>query len=297
MKKRIIGITIIVIAIVICGITYFKHQENVKQENITKQVNELENIKTDFSNTEERDEKFDILKSTVQKQEKYNKSKEKDNKVLAKYKEIILAMQLEFVDEYNEIIKENTISDIGKSEDIENLNKCKNNLNILLSNINKEKEFIFSEESGAEKYEKRINELVNLYSKQIIKIKVGQKAQKEAIKKQESQNTVSKSSSTTTENKFFTVTVPKSWGSDWNVKVEDNSMNGIESKLYMFDHGHGGAAVYVLDMSDTSRPLAHYSRMIPDDCESVGTTSDGYEVFMTEAADGFFSQGAKITLK
>lgn len=40
-------------------------------------------------------------------------------------------------------------------------------------------------------------------------------------------------------------------------------MNGIESKLYMFDHGHGGAAVYVLDMSDTSRPLAHYSRMIP----------------------------------
>ena len=56
MKKRIIGITIIVIAIVICGITYFKHQENVKQENITNQVNELENIKTDFLNTEERDE-------------------------------------------------------------------------------------------------------------------------------------------------------------------------------------------------------------------------------------------------
>lgn len=74
-------------------------------------------------------------------------------------------------------------------------------------------------------------------------------------------------------------------------------MNGIESKLYMFDHRHGGAAVYVLDMSDTSRPLAHYSRMIPDDCESVGTTSDRYEVFMTEASDGFFSQGAKITLK
>ena len=156
MKKRIIGITIIVIAIVICGITYFKHQENVKQENITKQVNELENIKTNFLNTEERDEKFDILKSTVQKQEKYDKSKEKDSKVLAKYKEIILDMQLEFVDEYNKIIKENTISDIGKSEDIENLNKCKDNLNTLLSNINKEKEFIFSEESGAEKYEKRI---------------------------------------------------------------------------------------------------------------------------------------------
>ena len=33
---------------------------------------------------------------------------------------------------------------------------------------------------------------------------------------------ITKSSSTTTENKFFTVTVPKSWGSDWNVKVEDN---------------------------------------------------------------------------
>ncbi len=81
MKKRIIGITIIVIAIVICGITYFKHQENVKQENITKQVNELENIKTNFSNAEERDEKFDILKSTVQNKKSITSQKRR----IAKY--------------------------------------------------------------------------------------------------------------------------------------------------------------------------------------------------------------------
>ena len=80
MKKRIIGITIIVIAIVICGITYFKHQENVKQENITKQVNELENIKTNFSNAEERDEKFDILKSTVQNKKSITSQKRRTAK-------------------------------------------------------------------------------------------------------------------------------------------------------------------------------------------------------------------------
>ena len=75
-------------------------------------------------------------------------------------------------------------------------------------------------------------------------------------------------------------------------------MNGIESKLYMFEiYTDDDNKNNVLDMSDTSRPLAHQSRMIPDDCESVGTTSDGYEVIMTEASDGFFSQGAKITLK
>lgn len=297
MKKKIIGITVIVIAIIICGVTYFKHQENLKQENITKQVNELENIKTNFSNTEERDEKFDILKSTVQKQENYNKSKDNYSEVLGKYKEIIWSMQLEFVDEYNKILKENTISDIEKSEDIENINKCKDNLNTLLSNINKEKKFTFSDESEAKKYEKLINELTKSYSDQIKKIKDQQKSQEEAIKKQELQNTASKKSSTTTENKFFIVTVPKSWGSNWNVTVQDNSMNGIESKLYMFDHGHGGAAVYVVDMSDTSIPLSHYSRMIPNDCESLGATSNGYEVFVTEAASGFFSQGAKIRLK
>ena len=55
-----------------------------------------------------------------------------------------------------------------------------------------------------------------------------------------------------------------------------------------------------LNMSDTSIPLSHYSRMLPSaGCEEVGLTSFGYnDVFKMEVANGFFYEnGATITLK
>ena len=125
---------------------------------------------------------------------------------------------------------------------------------------------------------------------------------KENDKNEESQETTKVSYS----NEYFEVIVPESWEGEWTVTEEDNTMNGIKSTLYRFSHDpadgeEGGAAdVYVLDMSDTSRPLSHYSRMLPSaGCEEVGLTSFGYnDVFKMEVANGFFFFfGATITLK
>ena len=125
---------------------------------------------------------------------------------------------------------------------------------------------------------------------------------KENDKNEESQETTKVSYS----NEYFEVIVPESWEGEWTVTEEDNTMNGIKSPLYRFSHDpadreEGGAAdVYVLDMSDTSRPLSHYSRMLPSaGCEEVGLTSFGYnDVFKMEVANGFFYEnGATITLK
>lgn len=125
---------------------------------------------------------------------------------------------------------------------------------------------------------------------------------KENDKNEESQETTKVSYS----NEYFEVIVPESWEGEWTVTEEDNTMNGIKSTLYRFSHDpadgeEGGAAdVYVLDMSDTSRPLSHYSRMLPSaGCEEVGLTSFGYnDVFKMEVANGFFyANGATITLK
>lgn len=125
---------------------------------------------------------------------------------------------------------------------------------------------------------------------------------KENDKNEESQETTKVSYS----NEYFEVIVPESWEGEWTVTEEDNTMNGIKSTLYRFSHDpadgeEGGAAdVYVLDMSDTSRPLSHYSRMLPSaGCEEVGLTSFGYnDVFKKEVANGFFYEnGATITLK
>lgn len=124
---------------------------------------------------------------------------------------------------------------------------------------------------------------------------------KENDKNEESQETTKVSYS----NEYFEVIVPESWEGEWTVTEEDNTMNGIKSTLYRFSHDpadgeEGGAAdVYVLDMSDTSRPLSHYSRMLPSaGCEEVGLTSFGYnDVFKMEVANGFFYEnGATITL-
>lgn len=125
---------------------------------------------------------------------------------------------------------------------------------------------------------------------------------KENDKNEESQETTKVSYS----NEYFEVIVPESWEGEWTVTEEDNTMNGIKSTLYRFSHDpadgeEGGAAdVYVLDKSDTSRPLSHYSRMLPSaGCEEVGLTSFGYnDVFKMEVANGFFYEnGATITLK
>ena len=125
---------------------------------------------------------------------------------------------------------------------------------------------------------------------------------KENYKNEESQETTKVSYS----NEYFEVIVPESWEGEWTVTEEDNTMNGIKSTLYRFSHDpadgeEGGAAdVYVLDMSDTSIPLSHYSRMLPSaGCEEVGLTSFGYnDVFKMEVANGFFYEnGATITLK
>ena len=125
---------------------------------------------------------------------------------------------------------------------------------------------------------------------------------KENDKNEESQETTKVSYS----NEYFEVIVPESWEGEWTVTEEDNTMNVIKSTLYRFSHDpadgeEGGAAdVYVLDMSDTSRPLSHYSRMLPSaGCEEVGLTSFGYnDVFKMEVANGFFYEnGATITLK
>lgn len=125
---------------------------------------------------------------------------------------------------------------------------------------------------------------------------------KENDKNEESQETTKVSYS----NEYFEVIVPESWEGEWTVTEEDNTMNGIKSTLYRFSHDptdgeEGGAAdVYVLDMSDTSRPLSHYSRMLPSaGCEEVGLTSFGHnDVFKMEVANGFFYEnGATITLK
>ncbi|MDB8711787.1 hypothetical protein [Mediterraneibacter gnavus] len=317
MKVKVISIIVIIILLLGCGIGYYIYKDKTKQNEIAEQINEISKIEKTFFSSNERNDKLNLLKSILEEKEKYNSSSESYKEVLNKYDESISSMQSYFITEYDKIIEENTLNDLGAVEDIDTLTKLEENLNTLLTTIESEKEYTLSDDSKYQEYAKKISSLTEGYSKRITDIEEKKKAEEEAQKKaaeeaarqteEKAQRIVEEQAKTHYENEYFSVDVPSDWSGMWTVTEEDNSLNGIASTVYTFSYNgdnttqatsSGGAMVYVLDMSDTSRPLSHYSRMIPSECEEIGFTSSGYyDVFKTEAGAGFFDHGATITLK
>ena len=308
MKAKIIGV-IVVIAILLCGgVGYFIYQGNVKQEAINKKIKEISEVEKKYSASEKREEKINTLKSMLADMEEYNESKDKFKEVSEKYESAISSMRKDFVKEYDAAIEGNTLDDIDNLEDIEIINKSRDNLKELSSLIEAEKEYTFSEDNESKKYMQKIDSLVESYSSRIeVLEEAKKKAEEEAQKKAEEEaqrKAEEERAKTHYENEYFSVNVPSDWSGNWSVEEQDNSSGRINCTIYTFsyhpqnDYG-GGAMVYVLDMSDTSIPLPTYATMIPSDCEEIGVTSFGYyDVFKaTEAGAGFFSHGATITLK
>lgn len=315
-KKRILILVVVILIFLGCGIGYYIYQDKSKQADINEKINEISESEKAFSTVKKRNDKFDILKSTFEEMDEYTNSPTKYDKVSDKYVDTVSNMQAVFKEEYDNTIKENTIDNLDSVEDTGVINASTENLNTLSTTIESEKEYTLSSDSEYQKYTEKISALTETYSNQITAIEEKQKAEEEAKKQAEEaakkqaeekarRNAEEEKAKTHYENEYFSVDVPAEWADVWSVSEQDNSLNGITSVVYTFSYDGdnvttypGGAMVYVLDMSDTSRPLSHYSRMIPSTCEEIGVTSFGnYDVFKTEAGAGFFSYGATITLK
>ncbi len=306
MKKKIIIFIIIMLLILSCGIGYYMYRQYLEQKKIDEKVSDITKIEQNFYKNEDRNDKLIILKSMISEQKKdYNS----DEKVRNKYEKTIKSMQTEFLKEYDKIIQENVIENLNELEDKEIINNHTQILNTLWSTIEAEKDYTFSNRSECDTYTKKISTLIEKYSNRMTALEEKEKAEAKAKKQEEEARKKAEQEKAKShyENEYFSVDVPSNWSGKWTVSEEDNSLNGIASTAYYFSYNgdnstletsSGGATVYVLDMSDTSRPLSHYSRMIPPDCEEVGITSSGYhDVFKMEVAAGFFDHGATITLK
>ena len=77
MKTKIISITIIAILLIGSGIGYYIYQDKAKQNEIDNKLNEISKSEKEFSSTENRETKFDILKSTFEQMEEYEASSSK----------------------------------------------------------------------------------------------------------------------------------------------------------------------------------------------------------------------------
>lgn len=310
MKRKAIIILGILILILVGVAGYFLSPYYTKHKMLAK----INTIEKDFKDSADRESRLELLKSTIQELNDYNKSEKIFPEISEQYEVLISSMQKDFIQEYDSIIKENAPHDIGASDDIDTLTNHRENLNTLLTTIESEKEYTLPNDSDYQKYVESLSSLTEAYSNRISAIEEKQKAgsenngnNEEETQKQtaetESMNLEEKTN-THYENEYFSVDVPAEWGGYWTIEEEDNSAGNIQSTIYTFsynpknDYG-GGAMIYVLDMSDTSISLTTYASMLPSECEEIGFTSSGnHDVFKTEAGAGFFFDGgATITLK
>lgn len=185
MKKKIIGIAVLVLAVMVGVIGYFAYQENVKQKNIKTQIGKIESVQKEFKKSSDRKRKFELLKTTLKEQKKYENDKEHYKKISDEYTKVISKMQRTFINEYDNTYKDSVIEDIENNTDSSIITTKKETLSELAKTINTEKEYTFSNVKDAEKYENKINDLINTYSDRLNKIEEDKKAEEEAKQKAE----------------------------------------------------------------------------------------------------------------
>ena len=299
-----LGITVCVMALGIIGV--LAYQENIKQKEIETQITRLTGEQKEFFNQTNRDEKKELLKSIWKEQTEYNKSQKKYAKVSKKYNTILSDMQRDFIFEYDQILKENTIENLDEINDITIIKEKKDKLDNLADMIDSENDYVFANAKDYQGYQSEIRELASAYTNRIGKIEEEQKkAEEEAKKKAEEEEARKKAeeekAKTHYENEYFSIDVPESWN-NWSVTPGENTRhNSSAVGVYNASSGPGGGGtdIYVLEIKypETTR-LGYGDFALPEGGSYVGETSNGQFVFiMTEAGAGFFSSGATITLK
>ena len=138
MKKKgiVIGITVCIIFLGIVGVLLY--QENVKQKNIETQITRLTGKQKEFSTQTNRDEKKKLLEEILNERTDYDKSQKKYEKVSKKYSVIISDMRTDFISEYDQILKENTIENLDEINDITIIKEKKDKLDNLADMIDSE---------------------------------------------------------------------------------------------------------------------------------------------------------------
>lgn len=286
-KKIIISTVVAIIIIVLAIFSYNSYQKKELQNKIDNSITQIEQIEKDFKSKEKREEKLAILSSLLKEHSEYEQTKSMIDEVDDKYHTIINEMQQYFEDQYKKILKENTLEDIDRIINREQLISAKTKLSELLQSIQNEKGIVCTENEENE-YEKKIVNLVKSCDERLVAI------EKEEVKKK----TNDEREKTHYENKYFSVNVPKEWIGYWSVTEEKH---GTEGTIYQFsynplgDNNGGGARIFVVDVTNG---LPQNGQVISEPCELVGYTSNKIGVFKgIEAGAGFFSNGATLSVK
>lgn len=257
-NKTIISVVSVVIAVVICFFGYNFYKKKQAEVVSAEKLTAIHEVIKKFNDENDRNERLNLLKDTLDEQSKYNLNSYKDSKVQDEYKNSITTMRTYFQNDYDNTLKTNTISEITTISDEKVITDNKTKLDELTKTIDKEKDYTFETEQKAQEKKSNIEKIVKKYEERITELKKKTK-DSESKKENSSKNSdekSGKSNKTHYENDYFSVDVPQKWAGIWSfTEASDTSNLGTPSqpaKIYSFKHDpegnvpFGGAqAIYV----------------------------------------------------
>ena len=176
-KKRIITIIIIVVLFigsVVSIISYNNYQKEQTrlaiEKGIEKSIDTIDEQRISFEESE-REQKLLIYHAFVDNYDAYINSENTQKEVVDKYESVLTVMKKYFINDYNNFINENTLTDVGIMSDDEMLRDA-------VSSLTKELELIKSDDvctgNEYETYETKINCEIERYKIQIAVIETAE---------------------------------------------------------------------------------------------------------------------------
>ena len=185
-KKTIISIVSIAIAVVICFFVYNFYQKKQAEVVSAEKLTAIHEVIKKFNDGNDRNERLNLLKDTLDEQSKYNLNSYKDSKVQDEYKNSITTMRTYFQNDYDNTLKTNTLSEINTVSDEKVITDNKTKLDELTKTIEKEKDITFETDQKAQEKKSEIEKLVKKYEERITELK--KKSSDSESKKENSAN-------------------------------------------------------------------------------------------------------------
>lgn len=234
-----------------------------------KKIIAIEQQFQDFSKEETREEKLKRFKSLTDEYQTYKKDKGTNGKLTETYSHALSEMKQYFTDNNQIVLKDNTINELQKENNLETLQTKKSNLEALLSTITQEKELL-ANDSTTEDTITKIHETIEKMNSRIQTITEEQE----------------KRAKVHYENEYFTIDFPEKWVNKWTVQISKQF-----KELIVYNVSFGGTNPSlpldsgIIDVYVFPSGTAYTGKVLPE-LRFVGTTSNNDKVYLGIGTSG-----------
>lgn len=247
-----------------------------------KKIIAIEQQFQDFSKAETREEKLNRFKSLTDEYQTYQRDKGTNGKLAETYSNTLSEMKQYFTDNNQIVLKDNTINELQKENNLETLQTKKSNLEALLSTITQEKELL-ANDSTTEDTITKIHETIEKMNSRIQTITEEQE----------------KRAKVHYENEYFTIDFPEKWVNKWTVQISKQSKELID---YNVSFGGSNPSLPldagIIDVYVFPSGTTYTGKVLPE-LRFVGTTSNNDKVYLGIGTSGTVigDKGGRLTLK